>query len=149
MLPCSTKTGQNIFNTLWIENLVGLAAVSQPDAASVVQEETRCLSYRDGWRECNGCTASRELGPSEKPEVKERGWKSSSATWWENSGCTGFRQPLPAQRCPVLLATGRGTVSPASRVISTTCPHRHLNSQAPRFSSLASCFPSGRKNFSS
>lgn len=148
LLPWSTKAGQNIFNTLWIENLVGLAAVSQPDAASVVQG-TRRLSYGAGGRGCNGCTASRELGPSEKPEGRERGWKSSSATWQESSGRAGFRQPLPAERCPLLPAAGRGAAGPASQVISTTYPHHRLDSQAPCFSPLASCFRSGRKSFSS
>lgn len=74
LLSWSTKAGQNIFNTLWIETSVGLAAVSQPDAASVVQEDHACALWGQ-----DGCTASRELGPSKKPEGKERGWKSSSA----------------------------------------------------------------------
>lgn len=62
LLPWSTTAGQNIFSTLWIENLVGLAAVSQPDAASVVQEETRHLPYGDRGRGRDGCTAKQGAG---------------------------------------------------------------------------------------
>lgn len=48
LLSWSTKAEQNIFNTLWIESPVGLAAVSQP----VVQEDHACVLWgrREGMR---------------------------------------------------------------------------------------------------
>ena len=84
--PWCTKGGQNIFNTLWTASPGGMAAPSQPDAASAEHEESTRVSQGDGGRGRDGRSANTEPGPSEMPEGRERGWKSSSVTWQEGSG---------------------------------------------------------------
>lgn len=77
--------------------------------AAVVQGETGCLFYRNMGRGCDGCTVCRELGPAEKTEGKEKGWKSWRGELWE---------------CRILAAT-------AGRVMTSALRHKLKHSQPP------------------
>lgn len=102
----------------------------------MVQGETGYLFYSSTGKGCDGCTACRELGPAEKTEGKEKGWKSWRGELWE-------RRILAATAGRVVTSVPRHRLKhsqPPSWVISTTpllsittSILRHLN-----FSPLAS-----------
>lgn len=83
--PWSTREGQNIFNTLWIDTLVGLAAV--------VQGETGCLFYSNTGSGCDGYKTAGSWGQLER----QRGRKGDGKAGEESSGNAEFWLPLLAE----------------------------------------------------